>query len=97
MKVIFNPNKNPVSDSDRNQKVAEPGFGKYYTDNMVIAHWSESDGWQDAELKAYGPLTLDPVFHYLGQRQMPNDLLNLLLVLPCLKCQLTFLYKPLKL
>ena len=49
MKVISNPNKNPVSDSDRNQKVAEPGFGKYYTDNMVIAHWSESDGWQDAE------------------------------------------------
>jgi len=48
MKVISNPNKNPVSDGDRNQKVAEPGFGKYYTDNMVIAHWSESDGWQDA-------------------------------------------------
>jgi branched-chain amino acid aminotransferase len=34
---------------------------------MVIAQWSEADGWQDAELKAYGPLTLDPatmVFHY---------------------------------
>ena len=67
MKVILNPNKNSISDSDRIQKVAEPGFGKYYTDNMVIAHWSESNGWQDAELKAYGQLTLDPatmVFHY---------------------------------
>ena len=67
MKVISNPNKSPLSNAERDQRVSEPGFGKYYTDNMVIAQWSEADGWQDAELKAYGPLTLDPatmVFHY---------------------------------
>ena len=67
MKVINNPNKSPLANVERDQRVSEPGFGKYYTDNMVIAQWSEVDGWQDAELKAYGPLTLDPatmVFHY---------------------------------
>ena len=67
MKVINNPNKSPLANVERDQRVSEPGFGKYYTDNMVIAQWSEADGWQDAELKAYGPLTLDPatmVFHY---------------------------------
>ena len=67
MKVIFEPNSTPLADSERERRVAEPGFGKYYTDNMVVANWSESSGWQDAQLKAYGPLTLDPatmVFHY---------------------------------
>jgi branched-chain amino acid aminotransferase len=67
MRVINNPNKNPLPNSEREKRVSEPGFGKYYTDNMVIAKWSEATGWQDAELRAYGPLTLDPatmVFHY---------------------------------
>jgi len=67
MKVLVNPNNNPLADSERELRVSQPGFGKYYTDNMVVAQWSEADGWQDAQLKAYGPLTLDPatmVFHY---------------------------------
>ena len=67
MKINLNPNSNPLPDADRDAKVAAGGFGKYYTDNMVVANWSEADGWSDAELKAYGPITLDPataVFHY---------------------------------
>lgn len=67
MKIISNLNKNPVSDADRALKVAEPGFGKYYTDHMVTAQWSEASGWADANLQAYAPLSLDPatmVFHY---------------------------------
>ncbi|CAB4707393.1 MAG: branched-chain amino acid aminotransferase [Actinobacteria bacterium] len=67
MKINLNPNPNPLPDADRDAKVAAGGFGKYYTDNMVVANWSEADGWSDAELKAYGPITLDPataVFHY---------------------------------
>ena len=67
MKVNLTPNPSPVSDADRTAKIAEGGFGKHYTDNMVIANWSEADGWSDATLQAYGPITLDPataVFHY---------------------------------
>ncbi len=67
MKTILTPNQNPVSEEDRTAKIAAGGFGKYYTDNMVIANWSEADGWSDAVLQPYGPLTLDPataVFHY---------------------------------
>jgi len=67
MKTILTPNQNPVNDVDRTAKIAEGGFGKHYTDNMVIAHWSEADGWSDATLQPYGPITLDPataVFHY---------------------------------
>ena len=67
MKINLNPNSHPASDDDRAAKIAAGGFGKYYTDNMVIAEWSEAAGWGDAELKAYGPLSLDPatsVLHY---------------------------------
>ncbi|MEI8066181.1 MAG: branched-chain amino acid aminotransferase [Actinomycetes bacterium] len=67
MKVQLKPNQSPVPDAERAALVAAPGFGKYYTDNMVVAQWSEAQGWQDAELIPYGPISLDPataVFHY---------------------------------
>jgi branched-chain amino acid aminotransferase len=67
MKINLNPNQNPSSDADRAAKIAAGGFGKYYTDNMVIAEWSEATGWADAELRAYGPIQMDPatsVLHY---------------------------------
>ena len=67
MKINLNPNPNPLTDEDRDAKIAAGGFGKYYTDNMVVLEWSEDTGWGEAELKAYGPITLDPataVFHY---------------------------------
>ena len=67
MKVISNPNLNPISAAERDKRVANSGFGKYYTDNMVVATWSEATGWDDAKLQPYGPITLDPasmVFHY---------------------------------
>ena len=67
MRLKLNPNPSPVKDSDRDAKIAAGGFGRYYTDNMVVINWSEAEGWSEAELKAYGPISLDPataVFHY---------------------------------
>lgn len=65
MKITLNPNAVPVA--ERTELVANCGFGKYYTDHMVVCDWSETDGWSEPELIPYGPLTLDPataVFHY---------------------------------
>ena len=45
----------------------ELGFGKQFTDHMVAIQWSKAKGWHDAEVRAYGPLALDPaaaVLHY---------------------------------
>ena len=67
MKVLSNPNSNPTQASTREQYLSAPGFGKYYTDHMVVAKWNEKTGWSDATLQPYGPLSLDPatmVFHY---------------------------------
>lgn len=43
------------------------GFGQYFSDNMFTMKFSESEGWHQAEVKAYGPMSLDPgasVLHY---------------------------------
>jgi branched-chain amino acid aminotransferase len=65
MKISLNPNAKDVA--TRDALVAEGGFGKYYTDHMVICDWSEESGWAEPALVPYGPLSLDPataVFHY---------------------------------
>ena len=57
----------PVSDERRAQILAEPGFGKHFTDHMAIATWTRGTGWHDAAVVPYGPLQLDPaaaVLHY---------------------------------
>ncbi len=53
--------------AEREAIVANPGFGKYFTDHMVSIDWTLEQGWHDAVLKPYGPLMLDPassVLHY---------------------------------
>ncbi|BDZ51227.1 branched-chain-amino-acid aminotransferase [Frondihabitans sucicola] len=47
--------------------LADPGFGKYFTDHMVSIEWTSDEGWHDASVVPYGPIVLDPaasVFHY---------------------------------
>lgn len=55
------------ADAEREAMLANPGFGKYFTDHMVSIEWTASDGWHDAAVVPYGPLVLDPaasVLHY---------------------------------
>ncbi len=57
----------PVPQAERDTVLANPGFGKKFTDHMVRATWTTAEGWHDARVTAYGPLTLDPaaaVLHY---------------------------------
>jgi branched-chain amino acid aminotransferase len=57
----------PAGDDRIAQALASPGFGRVFTDHMVTAVWTPEDGWHDARVRPYGPLSLDPatqVFHY---------------------------------
>lgn len=57
----------PASEAVRDSVLANPGFGKTFTDHMVQATWTSGQGWHDARVTAYGPLSLDPaaaVLHY---------------------------------
>lgn len=57
----------PVSDADRAQALETPGFGKIFTDHMVLARWTPDKGWHDAKVTPRRPLSIDPasaVLHY---------------------------------
>lgn len=57
----------PATDTERETILAEPGFGKYFTDHMVAIEYDEGRGWHDARVIPYGPIELDPsalVLHY---------------------------------
>jgi branched-chain amino acid aminotransferase len=56
-----------VSRAERERLLANPGFGQIFTEHMVRIQWNKTRGWHDAELTAYGPVSLDPgtvVLHY---------------------------------
>jgi branched-chain amino acid aminotransferase len=56
-----------VSDDRREEILAAPGFGRYFTDHMVTIRWTSDRGWHAPRVEPYGPLSLDPasmVLHY---------------------------------
>ncbi len=59
--------ENPTSAEERAAILADPGFGKHFTDHMVDICWSERGGWHRPRVQPYGPIALDPsaaVLHY---------------------------------
>jgi branched-chain amino acid aminotransferase len=61
------PNPTPATPERVAEVLAAPGFGKFFTDHMVRIDWDLEQGWHDAAVEAYQPLTLDPatsVLHY---------------------------------
>lgn len=61
------PTTSPTPDVRREEILAAPGFGLYFTDHMISATWTPERDWHDARLHAYGPLSVDPataVLHY---------------------------------
>lgn len=51
-KIKLHPNELPVEAQKRTEILQDPGFGKYFTDNIVRAIWTKEGGWQQAELGA---------------------------------------------
>ncbi len=57
----------PVSGAERAARLADPGFGRVFTDHMAVVRYVEGQGWHDARVRARGPIALDPaaaVLHY---------------------------------
>ncbi|MBK5276102.1 MAG: branched-chain amino acid aminotransferase [Desulfuromonadales bacterium] len=52
---------------DKIKDESQLGFGKHFTDRMLIVEWKAGQGWFDARIEPYGPFTMDPacaVLHY---------------------------------
>ncbi|QDH17332.1 branched-chain amino acid aminotransferase [Swingsia samuiensis] len=57
----------PTDAKKRAEWLANPVFGRIFTDHMAIIRYSEGKGWHDAKITARKPLSIDPastVLHY---------------------------------
>ncbi|MCA1661026.1 MAG: branched-chain amino acid aminotransferase [Novosphingobium sp.] len=61
------PHPAPIADAARREALADPGFGKLFSDHMVSIGWSDGQGWHSPTVGPRAPVTLDPaaaVLHY---------------------------------
>src|SRR6478609_11868125 len=61
------PNLAPVAAVERAALLANPGFGRVFTDHMVTIKYAEGKGWYDARVEPRAPIPMDPataVLHY---------------------------------
>lgn len=65
--IELRPSATALSASARAEKMKNPGFGRVFTDHMVVIPYREPEGWGQAVLQAYAPIQLDPAascLHY---------------------------------
>jgi branched-chain amino acid aminotransferase len=58
---------NPVSADERAALMADPGFGRVFTDHMVTIRYADEKDWYDARVEPRAPIPMDPataVLHY---------------------------------
>ncbi len=59
----------PIPDAERERLLIDPGFGRLHTDHMITVRWSAGQGWYDAVVGPYGPLSFDPATSFLHYGQ----------------------------
>lgn len=63
-------NQNPVQATDRQAILANPGFGKYFTDHMVTLRYTPDKKWHDGKISPREGFDMHPatmVFHYAAE------------------------------
>jgi branched-chain amino acid aminotransferase len=61
------PNPAPVGAAERAALLADPGFGRIFTDHMATIRYADGKGWYDSRVEARAPISIDPasaVLHY---------------------------------
>src|SRR6476659_9354902 len=67
LKFVRHPHPAPTPADKRAQLLANPGFGRVFSDHMVTIRYSEGKGWHDARIEQRRPIEMDPasaVLHY---------------------------------
>ncbi len=57
------------SAGEREAILANPGFGRHFTDHMVSVRFDREQGWFDPSVVPYGPITLDPATNFIHYGQ----------------------------
>jgi len=67
LKFTVERHANPTAADQIAAAIANPVFGRVFTDHMVTIRWTEGRGWHDAKVEARRPFQIDPacaVLHY---------------------------------
>jgi branched-chain amino acid aminotransferase len=67
LKFEIQPAAKPTSEQERTAKLADPGFGRIFTDHMAIVRYNQAKGWHNARVESRANFPLDPataVLHY---------------------------------
>jgi len=56
-KIAFTPTQTPKQKPNDESRL---GFGNYYTDHMFLMNYDEGQGWHDARIVPYAPISLEP-------------------------------------
>jgi branched-chain amino acid aminotransferase len=67
LKFVRHPHPSPTPADKRAALLANPGFGRVFSDHMVTIRYSEEKGWHDARIEPRASITMDPaaaVLHY---------------------------------
>jgi branched-chain amino acid aminotransferase len=65
--LVFEPTSAPVDPDERARRIADPGFGRVFTDHMAIIEYDGEQGWHGARITAREAFSIDPacpVLHY---------------------------------
>ena len=57
----------PTPVAERTAKLADPGFGRVFTDHMTVIRYNQTKGWHDAHIESRANFAVDPalaVLHY---------------------------------
>jgi len=67
VKFVRHPHPSPTPADKRVALLANPGFGRVFSDHMVTIRYSEGKGWHDGRIEPRRPIEMDPasaVLHY---------------------------------
>ena len=67
LKFVHHKHPSPTPADKRAALLANPGFGRVFSDHMVTVRYSDTKGWHDARVEPRAPIPLDPaaaVLHY---------------------------------
>jgi branched-chain amino acid aminotransferase len=67
LKFVRHPHPSPTPADKRAALLANPGFGRVFSDHMVTIHYNEAQGWHDARIEPRAPIQMDPaaaILHY---------------------------------
>src|SRR6516225_3130695 len=67
IEFVVSSSTTPTPRDQIEANIANPAFGRVFTDHMATLRWSNTEGWHDAKVEARRPFQIDPscaVLHY---------------------------------